>query len=209
MQYATYSYYELKYLLGRNPTVPEDAFFYWEKQARIEIDKYTFDRIVADSSLITDRILRTRQQEDRQRLWYLFKLLFLHKFSHHLKEILISSIGKDKTAIRIRLVFSVFRNVPGQPVMLRFPRLKWFVVTSQNKSVQRFIMIIAPFLLYCPADHHCPELQDDGRLAACSHDYRTVHLLPADSQKTPYKKGSHTVTEYEMRNRRILALCKI
>lgn len=56
MQYATYSYYELKYLLGRNPTVPEDAFFYWEKQARIEIDKYTFDRIVADSSLITDRI---------------------------------------------------------------------------------------------------------------------------------------------------------
>ena len=56
MQYATYSYYELKYLLGRNPTVPEDAFFYWEKQARIEIDKYTFDRIIADSSLITDWI---------------------------------------------------------------------------------------------------------------------------------------------------------
>ena len=56
MQYATYSYYELKYQLGRNPTVPEDAFFYCEKQARIEIDKYTFDRIVADSSLITDRI---------------------------------------------------------------------------------------------------------------------------------------------------------
>ena len=56
MQYATYSYYELKYLLGRNRTVPEDAFLYWEKQARTEIDRYTFDRIAADSSFITDRI---------------------------------------------------------------------------------------------------------------------------------------------------------
>ena len=56
MQYATYSYYELKYLLGRNPAVPEDAFLYWEKQARTEIDKYTFDQIAMDSSFITDQI---------------------------------------------------------------------------------------------------------------------------------------------------------
>ena len=36
--------------------MPEDAFLYWEKQARTEIDKYTFDQIAMDSSLITDRI---------------------------------------------------------------------------------------------------------------------------------------------------------
>ena len=56
MQYVTYSYYELRYLLGKDPIVPEEEFMYWEKQTRTEIDKYTFDRIAVDSSLITDRI---------------------------------------------------------------------------------------------------------------------------------------------------------
>lgn len=55
MPYATYDYYISGYLLGRTPAVPEAEFLYWEKQARREIDAYTFGRL-ADSSLISETV---------------------------------------------------------------------------------------------------------------------------------------------------------
>lgn len=43
--YTDYSYYINDYLLGKSPAVPEKEYLYWEKKAREEIDRYTFDRI--------------------------------------------------------------------------------------------------------------------------------------------------------------------
>lgn len=43
--YADYQYYITQYLLGREPTLPEEEFLFWEKQAAKEIDKYTMGRI--------------------------------------------------------------------------------------------------------------------------------------------------------------------
>lgn len=55
MSYTSYEYYTSDYLLGRTPAVPEEEFLYWEKQARREIDAYTFGRL-ADSSLISEMV---------------------------------------------------------------------------------------------------------------------------------------------------------
>ena len=56
MPYVDYEYYVDGYLLGREPAVPEKVFPYWEKQARTEIDKRTFDRIKADETLVSDQV---------------------------------------------------------------------------------------------------------------------------------------------------------
>lgn len=45
MEYADYKYYVGSYLLGRQPTIPETTFRYYEKQAEKEIDRVTFDRV--------------------------------------------------------------------------------------------------------------------------------------------------------------------
>lgn len=54
--YVDLTYYKEGYLLGRAQTVSDAEFLYWEKQARAEIDAYTFGRIQTDSSLITDKV---------------------------------------------------------------------------------------------------------------------------------------------------------
>lgn len=54
--YADYEYYLTGYLLGKSPAVPEEDFLFWKKQARAEIDAYTFNRIAADEGLISDRV---------------------------------------------------------------------------------------------------------------------------------------------------------
>ena len=56
MAYADYSYYGADYLLGRSPEVSEGDFPFWEKQAEKELDKYTFGRLRADESLISDDV---------------------------------------------------------------------------------------------------------------------------------------------------------
>ena len=42
--YVTYGYYESKYLLDREPVIPEDDFQFWEKQAQRILNQYTCDR---------------------------------------------------------------------------------------------------------------------------------------------------------------------
>ncbi len=54
--YADYNYYTSGYLLGKAPAVPDKEFLFWERQASREIDRYTFDRIKADSRLLTDEV---------------------------------------------------------------------------------------------------------------------------------------------------------
>lgn len=54
--YVDLTYYTEGYLLGRAPAVPEGEFAYWEKLARAEIDAYTFGRLEADSSLVTNKV---------------------------------------------------------------------------------------------------------------------------------------------------------
>ena len=54
--YADYRYYTEGYLLWKTPAVPEEIFPYWEKQARNQIDQYTFGRISADSDLISEKV---------------------------------------------------------------------------------------------------------------------------------------------------------
>ena len=49
--YVNYGYYESKYLLGREPTVPEDDFLFWEKQTERVLNQYTFGRLNADTGL--------------------------------------------------------------------------------------------------------------------------------------------------------------
>ena len=56
MMYADHEYYLSKYLLGREPAVPEADFQFWEKQARAEVDAYTYGRLKEDASLITDEV---------------------------------------------------------------------------------------------------------------------------------------------------------
>ncbi|WP_291518878.1 hypothetical protein [Blautia sp. CAG:237] len=51
-----YGYYESKYLLGREPTVPEDDFMFWEKQTERVLNQYTFGRLTADTELLTDEV---------------------------------------------------------------------------------------------------------------------------------------------------------
>lgn len=56
MAYADYNYYTTEYLLGKSPAVPESEFLFWEKQARKEIDRFTFGRVAADQTLIIDAV---------------------------------------------------------------------------------------------------------------------------------------------------------
>ena len=56
MSYADYAYYTSAYLLGRSPLIPEEDFLFWEKRAGMELDAWTFDRLKADSSLISDDV---------------------------------------------------------------------------------------------------------------------------------------------------------
>ena len=54
--YASYQYYEMRYLLGKKPVIPEEEFLFWEKQAAKEIDKYTCGRIRASGSSVPDEV---------------------------------------------------------------------------------------------------------------------------------------------------------
>lgn len=54
--YVNYDYYITEYLLGKSPEIQEDLFLYWEKQARSQIDKYTYGRIRNDSGLISEYV---------------------------------------------------------------------------------------------------------------------------------------------------------
>ena len=56
MAYADFKYYVSDYLLGKPPAVPEEIFPYWEKQARSEVDKYTFGRISANPGLVSEKV---------------------------------------------------------------------------------------------------------------------------------------------------------
>lgn len=54
--YVDYNSYITGYLFGKSPSIPVELFPYWEKQARIQIDRYTYGRISADSSLISENV---------------------------------------------------------------------------------------------------------------------------------------------------------
>lgn len=54
--YVNYGYYESKYLLGREPTVPEDDFMFWEKQTERVLNQHTFGRLTVDTELLTDEV---------------------------------------------------------------------------------------------------------------------------------------------------------
>lgn len=54
--YTDYEYYVNEYLLGKSPLISEDDFPYFEKQARSEIDKYTFGRISRDNRLVSEKV---------------------------------------------------------------------------------------------------------------------------------------------------------
>lgn len=54
--YADYVYYASGYLLGKSPAVPEEEYDFWEKQARAEIDAYTFGRIGRNEQLISEKV---------------------------------------------------------------------------------------------------------------------------------------------------------
>ena len=56
MVYVDYEYYISRYLLGKEPAVPEKEFAFWEKQASKEIDRYTYSRLKADSSIVSDDV---------------------------------------------------------------------------------------------------------------------------------------------------------
>lgn len=56
MAYVTWDYYISGYLQGRSPAVPDTCFPFWEKQAERIVDSYTFDRIKANDSLLTDDV---------------------------------------------------------------------------------------------------------------------------------------------------------
>lgn len=54
--YADYKYYSMKYLMGKDPAVPEEQFPFWEKQACKEIDKRTLSRLTVHPELVTDGV---------------------------------------------------------------------------------------------------------------------------------------------------------
>lgn len=56
MAYADYPYYINGYLIGKSPSVPEEAFPFWEKQAEKELDRVTFGRLKADPGLVSDDV---------------------------------------------------------------------------------------------------------------------------------------------------------
>lgn len=54
--YVDLTYYKEGYLLGRAQAVPDQEFAFWEKQAAMEVDTYTFDRLKKDESLVTEKV---------------------------------------------------------------------------------------------------------------------------------------------------------
>ena len=54
--YVDYEYYSSEYLLGRSPAVPDTAFAYWEKEARLIVDKATYGRLKSNASLIDENV---------------------------------------------------------------------------------------------------------------------------------------------------------
>lgn len=71
--YADYEFYTSEYLLGKAPTVPEESFPYWEREARMQIDSYTFGRIGSlpespeEVKLCTCAVAEVLYQADRLR----------------------------------------------------------------------------------------------------------------------------------------------
>lgn len=54
--YADCAYYNMDYLLGKEPAIPDEIFAYWEKQARMELDALTFGRLQANPSLVSENV---------------------------------------------------------------------------------------------------------------------------------------------------------
>ena len=63
--YVNYGYYESKYLLGREPTVPEDDFMFWEKQTERVLNQYTFGRLTAEVKDCACELAELLYQADR------------------------------------------------------------------------------------------------------------------------------------------------
>lgn len=53
MAYADYDYYVQDYLMGKEPTISKEEFYFFEKQAEKEIDLRTFNRIRANHKHLT------------------------------------------------------------------------------------------------------------------------------------------------------------
>lgn len=53
MAYADYDYYVQDYLMGKEPVISKEEFYFFEKQAEKEIDLRTFNRIRAKQTLLT------------------------------------------------------------------------------------------------------------------------------------------------------------
>ena len=51
--YASYDYYEERYLMDTEPVIPEDDFQRWERQAERILDQRTFGRLASNPALIT------------------------------------------------------------------------------------------------------------------------------------------------------------
>lgn len=56
MAYTDYDYYLSGYLMDREAAIPENEFPYYEKQARSEVDQYTFGRVSANPGLVTEKV---------------------------------------------------------------------------------------------------------------------------------------------------------
>ena len=53
MAYADYDYYVQDYLMGKEPVISKEEFYFFEKQAEKEIDLRTFNRIRANQEYLT------------------------------------------------------------------------------------------------------------------------------------------------------------
>ena len=62
--YADYEFYTSGYLLGKSPVVPEESFLYWEREARAQIDLYTFGRV----KLCTCAVAEVLYQADKAKV---------------------------------------------------------------------------------------------------------------------------------------------
>lgn len=54
--HASYGYYESIYLMDRKPKIPEEDFYFWEKQAERVLNQYTFSRLTSNLGLITTEV---------------------------------------------------------------------------------------------------------------------------------------------------------
>lgn len=55
MAYATWEDYTDIFLLGREPSILQADFLFWERRARTEIDKVTFGRLKDSDTLLRNR----------------------------------------------------------------------------------------------------------------------------------------------------------